>query len=465
MFRTIKKVLGKSTVSVLLQQHFHGHEPHTLVTTGRTFPSASRVDVQFALEDILAEGAPARRYGLHAPHQMGLDAFGVAQLMQRTPFPIDIGPLQYDDIDIGEALPAKCVRQALWLSNEQGVPYSVLLGRGGPMGMPGIHVEVAVPSGEPGLRLTEAFFSRLDKRVSAGRTYRGKVISLESGADFTGRTATVKVHRLRAVAREDVILPEKTIALLDSTLAGFIRVRAGIGQMGLSTKKGLLFYGPPGTGKTHTIHYLTSTLPNHTTLLITAEQVVMLEQYFKLARFLQPSIIVVEDVDLIARERTHMQNPGAELLLNKLLNEMDGLREDAEVIFILTTNRPDQLEPALASRPGRIDQAIEFPLPDEIGRAKLARLYARGMELGEDVVAAVVAKTPGASAAFIKELMRRAAQFVLQQANGNALTLGAIEAALEEMVLLGGVFNLKLLGAEAVEPRKGVTMTVIGTAG
>src|SRR6185312_5232916 len=323
----------------------------------------------------------------------------------------------------------------------------------------------AVPSGEPGLRLTEAFFSRLDKRVSAGRTYRGKVISLESGADFTGRTATVKVHRLRAVAREDVILPEKTIALLDSNLAGFIRVRAGIRQMGLSTKKGLLFYGPPGTGKTHTIHYLTSTLPNHTTLLITAEQVVMLEQYFKLARFLQPSIIVVEDVDLIARERTHMQNPGAELLLNKLLNEMDGLREDAEVIFILTTNRPDQLEPALASRPGRIDQAIEFPLLDEIGRAKLARLYARGMELGEDVVAAVVAKTPGASAAFIKELMRRAAQFVLQQANGNALTLGAIEAALEEMVLLGGVFNLKLLGAEAVEPRKGVTMTVIGTAG
>ena len=46
--------------------------------------------------------------------------------------------------------------------------------------------------------------------------------------------------------------------------------------------------------------------------------------------------------------------------LNKLLNEMDGLREDAEILFILTTNRPEQLEPALASRPGRIDQAIEF---------------------------------------------------------------------------------------------------------
>jgi SpoVK/Ycf46/Vps4 family AAA+-type ATPase len=67
-----------------------------------------------------------------------------------------------------------------------------------------------------------------------------------------------------------------------------------------------------------------------------------------------------------------------EALLNKLLNEMDGLREDTEVLFTLTTNRPDQIELALVSRPGRIDQAIEFPLPDEEGRAKLTKLYARG---------------------------------------------------------------------------------------
>ncbi|HEY6347485.1 MAG TPA: AAA family ATPase [Bryobacteraceae bacterium] len=69
-----------------------------------------------------------------------------------------------------------------------------------------------------------------------------------------------------------------------------------------------------------------------------------------------------------------------EMLLNQLLNEMDGLREDAEVLFILTTNHPDQIVPALASRPGRIDQAIEFPLPDEEGRTKLTRLYARPAE-------------------------------------------------------------------------------------
>src|SRR5213593_4746989 len=59
---------------------------------------------------------------------------------------------------------------------------------------------------------------------------------------------------------------------------------------------------------------------------------------------------------------------------NKLLNEMDGLRPDADVLFILTTNRPESLEMALASRPGRVDQAIEFPLPDGEGRAELIRL-------------------------------------------------------------------------------------------
>ena len=74
-----------------------------------------------------------------------------------------------------------------------------------------------------------------------------------------------------------------------------------------ATKKGLLFYGPPGTGKTHTIHYLAKALAGHTTLLITAEQVALLSEYMTLARLLQPSIVVMEDVDLIARERTEME--------------------------------------------------------------------------------------------------------------------------------------------------------------
>src|SRR5690349_6658738 len=134
MFGTIRALAGKSTISKTLQKHFHGYAPHTLVSTGRSFPLASRVDVQLALDDFFANNPNTQRLGLHSPHQ-GMP-IGISQLLQRTPFPIDVGPLQYDDVDTGEALPARCVREALWISNDHGLPFAVLIGRGMQMGMP-----------------------------------------------------------------------------------------------------------------------------------------------------------------------------------------------------------------------------------------------------------------------------------------------------------------------------------------
>jgi ATP-dependent 26S proteasome regulatory subunit len=77
------------------------------------------------------------------------------------------------------------------------------------------------------------------------------------------------------------------------------------------------------------------------------------------ARTLQPSVVVIEDVDLIAEERDARR--GENPLLFELLNEMDGLSPDVNVTFLLTTNRADMLEEALASRPGRVDHAAELP--------------------------------------------------------------------------------------------------------
>jgi ATP-dependent 26S proteasome regulatory subunit len=235
----------------------------------------------------------------------------------------------------------------------------------------------------------------------------------------------------------------------------FIAQRDRLKSLDLPVKKGLLFYGPPGTGKTHTIHYLASQLRDHTTLLITAEQVGLLDEYSQLARFLQPAIVVIEDADLIARARQSMRNPCEESLLNRLLNEMDGLREDAMILFILTTNAPELLEAALASRPGRVDQAIEFPLPDDQGRRKLIHLYARGLRVSDEVANQLVRKTRKASPAFIKELMRRSAQFHLQEGSGADLAIAHVEAALDEMLFSGGRLNSKLLGGAVGEGGRG----------
>ena len=88
---------------------------------------------------------------------------------------------------------------------------------------------------------------------------------------------------------------------------------------------------------------------------------------------LDTAIVVLEDVDLIARHRESMRSPTEEVMLNKLLNEMDGTRQDAELIFILTTNRPSVLEEALTARPGRIDQAIESNIRGSLRMMKLAK--------------------------------------------------------------------------------------------
>ena len=138
--------------------------------------------------------------------------------------------------------------------------------------------------------------------------------------------------------------------------------------------------------------------------------------------------------------------PCEESLLNDLLNQMDGLKQDADILFILTTNRPEQLESALANRPGRIDQAIEVPLPDETGHRKLVRLYGQGLPLGEAVIVAAARRTKGVSAGFIKELMRRIAQASIARDGGTRVEPDDISEALDDMLFAGGRLNVRLLG-------------------
>jgi ATP-dependent 26S proteasome regulatory subunit len=125
---------------------------------------------------------------------------------------------------------------------------------------------------------------------------------------------------------------------------------------------------------------------------------------------------------------------------------MDGLKEDADILFVLTTNRPEQLEGALADRPGRIDQAIEIPLPDDVGRRKLIQLYGQGLALDEAVISEATRRTKGVSAAFIKELMRRTAQASIGRDGGTTIQSPDLGEALDDMLFASGKLNVKLLG-------------------
>jgi SpoVK/Ycf46/Vps4 family AAA+-type ATPase len=196
--------------------------------------------------------------------------------------------------------------------------------------------------------------------------------------------------------------------------------RQALLAVGQHLKRGLLLYGPPGTGKTHTTRYLLGQMAGYTRLVITGRSLTAVGAVTEMARDLQPSVVVLEDVDLVAEDRS--MGPRSSPVLFDLLDAMDGAAGDADLLFLLTTNRADLLEPALAARPGRVDVAVEIELPDAAARERLLALYGRGVPLAltpEDIATAIE-RTEGTTASFLKELIRRSVLESLHDPQGSA---------------------------------------------
>ena len=164
--------------------------------------------------------------------------------------------------------------------------------------------------------------------------------------------------------------------------------------------------------------------------------------------------MVLEDCDLVAEHRGGETNA----VLFETLEAMDGLAPDADITFILTTNRVDLLERALVERPGRVDLAVEIPKPDLEARERLFRLYAAEMlaagQLTEAAVHTAAARTEGVTASFTKELIRRAA---INAAQENRPPRDAdVSHALDEMLSDAESLTRTLLGGEgsSLAPRR-----------
>src|SRR5690606_18682782 len=160
-----------------------------------------------------------------------------------------------------------CLKTGLWFLQQGAEMFMVLLAPVSRYGdTTGIQFQIAVSNSPAGTRITQQFFKQLEECVAKAASYRGKILSFEQAPHaYSGESAGVKVHKLRTVDRDQVILPAKTLALLERNVIHFVRQRERLSQYRQATKKGILFYGPPGTGKTHTIHYLAKALEGHTT--------------------------------------------------------------------------------------------------------------------------------------------------------------------------------------------------------
>lgn len=335
-----------------------------------------------------------------------------------------------------------CVRCGLYLVDD-GVRRSALLVRG-PEPESGLaNVTLQVVSTDPGHARDVAAAVRA--ATTERNVFRGQVLSFGGGDMFDPGQTLLTFHPRPTMDASRLVLPAATVAAVERQVAGVAAHKERLLAAGQHLKRGLLLYGPPGVGKTHTVRYLTATLTGTTVLQLTGDALHLIGDACAIARSLQPSMLVVEDVDLIAEDRG--MHPGQHPLLFQLLNEMDGLAEDADVVFVLTTNRADLLEPALAARPGRVDQAIALELPDADGRRALLDLYRGGLEVDDDALGAAVDRTGGVTASFLKELLRRAALVA-----GDALPVVSaadLETALAELLDTRNAMTRVLLGGRA----------------
>jgi hypothetical protein len=265
-------------------------------------------------------------------------------------------------------------------------------------GPPHCTLEVLAADPAPG----SATRDEIGRLIRAHNVFRGQVLSF-SVSEHHGNQLVSFLPR-PTVAAEDVVLPDGVLETIEQHIAGIGDWSRELLDAGQHLKRGLLLHGPPGTGKTHTVRYLTGRLAATTVILLTGTSIRFIDQAAAMARGLQPSMVVLEDVDLVGMDRDFSE--GSNPLLFSLLEAMDGVGADADVTFVLTTNRADILEMALADRPGRVDLAVEIPRPDAARRERLLRLYARGLPLEADATE-VAAATDGVTASFIKELIRR----------------------------------------------------------
>jgi ATP-dependent 26S proteasome regulatory subunit len=272
---------------------------------------------------------------------------------------------------------------------------------------------------------------------------------LSFGQEMFGHGRTLlQFHRRPTLTADQLILAPETLAEVHRQVVGVARHKERLLAAGQHLKRGLLLYGPPGTGKTHTVRYLTSSLVGTTVLQLTANALHLIAEACAVARALQPAMVVIEDVDLIADDRG--MHPGQHPLLFQLLNEMDGLAEDADVVFVLTTNRADLLEPALAARPGRVDQAVALELPDGNARRALFELYRGTLPVDTSGLDDVIARTAGVTASFLKELLRRAALLAATRTGADeplVVSAADLAAALDELLDTRNAMTRTLLGS------------------
>jgi hypothetical protein len=419
-------------------------DPGTLPFVQHRVDAHQHVNLDVAMAALVAEHGGGTVIGVGGGDQRHHVSFGdmVHQSIVWAQFPV--GPVERVNLPTGPDTQREAISFGVHLFRYAGSPVAVLQTVGEQrFGAPGATIQVLAPDG-----VAQALIADVRRLIVERSVFRGQILTLGAGDDaYTPSVGGIGFHPRPRLTEDDVVLPAGALDRVRRHVVETGRHAEVLRAAHQHLKRGLLLYGPPGTGKTHTVRFLLGRLDGVTVVLLSGTSLRFVGAAAELARALQPAVVVLEDVDLVAESRD--LSPDAQPLLFTVLEAMDGLEGDSDVAFVLTTNRADLLEPALAQRPGRVDLAVEIPLPDAAARRALATLYGRDLPFTGPGLDDVAERTEGMTASFFKELVRRA---VLVAADaGHPVSDADLTDALDELLDEREQLTRTLLGSRGAD--------------